>query len=330
MPKSEPQCADPSGSRDTAWRSALFVLLIVGAYCSGLWWLDRSNGTFRRLASASHWLFLAAVPVLTSFLIRFWRWRWLLRRSGQTVPFVHGLLAYLAGFALTATPGKTGELLRIRYFKRLGVPPSATLAAFVFERACDLLVIVLLSLTASRLLPEFALLGSIALAFVLLLFAAARWRTLQVALERVIAHSPVVWLRRTFSFTLSTARSLDSHINARALVTSLGTGVLVWSLTSAVFAGVCVGFGVAIDPLLALGIYPLAMLIGALSFVPGGIGTTELAIVLMLNRLGVGTADAIAVAVGARLVTLWLAVVVGSVAVLLLERLNLRSSAYPC
>jgi uncharacterized protein (TIRG00374 family) len=93
--------------------------------------------------------------------------------------------------------------------------------------------------------------------------------------------------------------------------------------------GVCAGFGVNIDPLLAFGIYPLAMLVGSMSFIPGGVGTTELAIVLMLNRLGVGTGDALAVAVGTRLVTLWFATGVGGVAVLLLERMGIRSATDP-
>jgi uncharacterized protein (TIRG00374 family) len=77
--------------------------------------------------------------------------------------------------------------------------------------------------------------------------------------------------------------------------------------------------GLQLDPIVAFGIYPLAMLVGALSFVPGGVGTTELAIVLMLDRLGIATADAIAVAVAARLVTLWYAIVVGALAMLRAE-----------
>ncbi len=302
---------------------------MVAAYFASLWWLDRSNGTFQRLSSAWYWLSLAALPVFASYLVRYWRWRWLLHRNGDLVPFARGLCGYLAGFALTATPGKTGELLRIRYFGRMGVPASRTLAVFVFERACDLLIILLLSLAAAPLFPGLATLACIVLAFVLLLFAAARWRAMQDRTEHAITHLQITWLRRAWVFALAAARSLDSHLDARAFWTGLATGMLAWSLTSAVFMGVCIGFGVDISPLLAFGIYPLAMLVGALSFVPGGVGTTELAIVLMLSRLGVGTGDALAVAVGTRLVTLWFATSVGGGAVLLLEKTSLRHAADP-
>lgn len=330
MPVTAPPHADPAAPRRPGWRSTGFVLLVIALYCAGLWWLDRSNGTFQRLSSAWYWLLsLAALPVFASYLVRYWRWRWLLRRNGDPVPFALGLCGYLAGFALTATPGKAGELLRLRYFGRMGVPATRTMAAFVFERACDLLVVLMLSSAAAPLFPGLAKLACIVLAFVLLLFATARWHAMQNGIERAIVHVPTAWLRRMCVFALSAARSLDSHLDARSLGTGVAAGLLAWSLTSLVFMGVCIGFGVNIDPFLAFGIYPLAMLVGALSFVPGGVGTTELAIVLMLNHLGVGKGDAIAVAVGTRLVTLWFATGVGAGAVLLLERAGLRGEADP-
>ncbi len=329
MPVKAPQSAGRKKSRDPGWHSAGIVLLIVVAYCATLWWLDRSNGTFQRLSSAWHWLLFAVAPVFATYLLRFWRWHWLLRRNGHQVPGARGLCAYLAGFALTATPGKAGELMRMRYFSRMGVPAAGTLATFVFERACDLLVILVLSLAAARLFPGLATLACIVLAFVLLLFATARWRTMQDVIERAIARIPVFWLRCACVFALSAARGLDSYLDARTLGMGLGIGVLAWGLTSAVFMGVCSGFGVNIDPLLAFGIYPLAMLVGAMSFIPGGVGTTELAIVLMLNRLGVNTGEALAVAVGTRLVTLWFATGVGGIAVLLLERTGIRGDSDP-
>lgn len=318
--------ANPGGSPAPGGRSAAFVLLVVVAYGVGLWWLDRSNGTFQRLASAWHWLLLAIIPVFATYLVRFWRWRWLLQRRGHVVPYWWGLCAYLAGFALTATPGKAGELLRIRYFGRMDVRPLDTVAAFVFERACDLLVILLLSMAAAPLFPGLDLLAGCVLVFVLLLFAIARWRALHGAAERTVARIPADWARRACTFTLSATNQVGDHFDSRAFGASLVSGILAWSLTAGVFVGVCAGFGLNIDPFLAFGIYPLAMLIGALSFVPGGVGTTELAIVLMLGRLGIGASDALAVAVGTRLVTLWFAIGVGAAAVLLLERIGLAAA----
>ncbi len=120
--------------------------LITVFYLAALIWADSKRQVFTGLP-----LLAAAMPVLVSasfvlYLLRYARWHWLLRRAGCQTPVGRGFLAYLSGFAFTATPGKVGELLRIRYLMPLGV-----LAAFVYERAFDLLaVLVLASLFISR------------------------------------------------------------------------------------------------------------------------------------------------------------------------------------
>lgn len=305
--------------RHRADHLALFVVLLCGGYLAALWWIDRGNGTFARLGAIWPLLALAVLPVSASYLFRFWRWRWLLQRQGHAVPFWLGWTAYLAGFALTATPGKAGELLRLRYFARMGVPAARTLAVFVFERASDLLVILALSLLAAPVFPTLGTLAAMVLGFVALLFGAAAWPALLAWLESVGRRLPGRWLRRAAQFAVFAATELRACLGTAQMVRSVIAGAGAWGLTSAVFVGLCSGLGLNLDPLVAFGIYPLAMLIGALSFVPGGVGTTELAIVLMLDRLGVATADAIAVAVAARLVTLWYAVAVGALAMGALE-----------
>jgi glycosyltransferase 2 family protein len=70
-----------------------------------------------------------------------------------------------------------------------------------------------------------------------------------------------------------------------------------------------------------MGVYAVSLLAGALSFVPGGIGTTEGAMALLLAGLGAGTATVVAAPLISRLTTLWFAVSLGLVAA---ARLGLR------
>ncbi|WP_372382292.1 YbhN family protein [Xanthomonas sp. NCPPB 1068] len=298
---------------------AAFVLLLCAGYVAVLVWVDHGNGTFSRLSEVWQSMALAIVPVSITYLFRYWRWHWLLRRKGHHVPVLPGLAGYLAGFALTATPGKAGELMRIRYFARMGIPAERTLGVFIFERASDLLVILSLSLLAASVFPTLGTLVALVLGFVCVLFGAAAWPALLNSLSRVSERLPGRWLRRLARFGLVAALELRSCLDLRAFGQSMFAGFVAWGLTSAVFVSLCAGMGLQLNPMVALGIYPLAMLIGALSFVPGGVGTTELAIVLMLNRLGISTPDAIAAAVAARLVTLWYAIVVGAAAMLIAE-----------
>ena len=167
--------------------------------------------------------------------------------------------------------------------------------------------------------PTLGILVAVVLGFVCVLLGAAAWPQLLGQLKRLTERLPGRWLQRLMRFGLSAVLELRSCLDLQAFGQSMLAGSIAWGLTSAVFVGLCVGMGLPLDPVVAFGIYPLAMLIGALSFVPGGVGTTELAIVLMLNRLGISTADAIAVAVAARVVTLWYAILVGALAMPIAE-----------
>lgn len=102
------------------------------------------------------------------------------------------LLATMLAVTLVA-----GELLRIRYFSRLGVPAQVTLTTFIYERALDLLVITALSLGAAHLIPLFGVLATVVLCLVLALCLVACLSPLQRAAIAVIDRSPA-WSRRRF------------------------------------------------------------------------------------------------------------------------------------
>ena len=82
--------------------------------------------------------------------------------------------------------------------------------------------------------------------------------------------------------------------------------------------------GVSIATLPAFGMYPLAMLAGAASMLPGGIGSTEAAIVALLLFVDVPIATATLAAVGIRLASLWFAIACGFVAAGVLEARDAR------
>ena len=70
---------------------------------------------------------------------------------------------------------------------------------------------------------------------------------------------------------------------------------------------------------LAIGVYSVSVLAGALSFIPGGIGSTEAVMILLLKLLGADTATAVAATLICRLATLWFAVILGGIVLVILE-----------
>lgn len=300
-------------------RHAFWILLALASYALLVVWFDHETDGLARLGSVLGSLVLAAALVFASYLIRYQRWRWLFAAHAAALPWGRGFLAYLAGFALTVSPGKAGELLRIRYFRQLGVPAQRTFDAFVCERSLDLLVVAALASLAAALTALFPLVVGIVLAIVLALSVLARADALRHRLHRGLGRLRWRPLRLALIHGVDATAALRLIGAPGRWLLGMAFGAAAWLLTSLAFLLVCLALGISLPWPLALGIYPLAMLVGAFSFLPGGIGATEAAIVLMLQGLGVPLDLAAAAAIGSRLASLWFAMAVGLLCVALLE-----------
>lgn len=299
--------------------------LLTAGYVAVLLWIDARNPMFEGIGRLLGLLPPMAGLSAIAYLARYARWRRLLGRAGHRTAWGRGLLAYLAGFAFTATPGKVGELVRMRYLGPLGVPNPVVLGAFVYERALDLLVVLALALLAIGDRGQLSLAAVFVATFVGgvvvvaarpqgLAWVAARLRTLGWGLPARICDGFAVGLggcRRWFN---------PADLSIGALL-----GLVAWGLTAASFVWLLGVLGAGVPTLDAFAAYPLAMLAGAASMLPGGVGSTELAIVALLSNHSVGLQTATLAAVGIRLTTLWFSILCGLVSVALLEASDLRT-----
>jgi uncharacterized protein (TIRG00374 family) len=301
-------------------------MLLSALYLALLLWADARNPSYAGVSRLAPWFPLAMAMAWAGWGLRYLRWHWLLRRAGHGVGLASGLPAYVAGFAFTATPGKLGELLRIRYFGWHGVSAARVTAAFVFERALDLICLLLLALPAAAGLPGFG----IALVFVVAVIGGVgllAWRPMLLSavvaalrrrgLRRLARAARV--LRDGFGGCRVWLRPLD-------LALSLGLGLAAWSFIAATLGVLLWPLGVALPAAEWMPVYPLAMLVGAASMLPGGLGSTEAAMATMLVTQGLPAATALMLAVAIRLCTMWWAIVCGFGCVIVLERRHARAA----
>lgn len=266
---------------------------------------------------------------LLSYLVRYLRWYWLLSRSGNKTNVVSGCLAYLAGFAFTATPGKVGELLRIRYLAPQGVPSWRVLSAFIYERAFDLIAVLLLSALAISRKDIFVFaLGFVVIFLAGLVFAARNpaWLTKASAYLRFYRLKKLAFICATLRDGLSGCRIWATPLD---ILVSIILGILAWSLTSFSFVWLLSHLDVSIPILSALAIYPLSMLTGAASMLPGGVGSTEVTMVALLSLFDVPLGTATLAAVGIRFSSMWFAVLCGFFALSTLELCFHRNDMMP-
>jgi len=299
-----------------AWGYGLIVLI----YLAILLWVDAQKGICEFLPTILRELPVLIFLALVSFGLRYARWFYLLRLAGSHVPVGRGWLAYLSGFAFTATPGKVGELVRIRYFGRLQVNASLVMSAFVFERALDLVVVLGL---ASLWAVDYKMLG-MAAAFVSVFMLTVGWMMLRPdwfdASAGVFAARGWLRIAQLLYFVAEALKSCRVWLKPLPLLVSVVLGLGAWSVTAYTFVHLLGTLSLELPWPAAFSAYPLAMLVGAASMLPGGVGSTEAAIVVQLKWQGVPVATTLLAAVVVRLGTLWFSVFLGFASIFILSK----------
>jgi len=292
------------------------VVAALGYLAFSLW------GGWRAVLTAAGQVGLIGLAValslsLANYGLRFVRWQTYLDAMGHPVPWRPSLGIYLAGFALTTTPGKAGEMLRGVLLRRRGVPYPVSFAAFFSERLSDLLAIMLLALIGLAAYPSARRIVAVGAALVisglLLLTNAALARRLAA---RITGSSALAQLARHVLEVLQRARQCHSPL---LFGTATALSVVGWAAEAWAFHLILDWMNTPVSLTFAVFVYAVSMLAGALSFLPGGLGGTEAVMVLLLLSCGVSDADAVAATVVMRLSTLWFAVGLGAAAVLFLE-----------
>lgn len=260
---------------------------------------------------------VALLLSLLNYLLRFGRWQMYLQALGHPVPAWPSLKVYLAGFALTTTPGKAGEMLRGVVLKRWGMPYARSVAAFLSERLSDLLAIMLLALLGLSLYPAAAPLMGAGAVLVLIVFGAILWRGAVDRLASAVERSGRLrWLRHFFAI-LAQAR----HCHGPALfAAATALSLVAWGAEAWAFYLVLAWMDLDVSLRFAVFVYAISMLAGALSFMPGGLGGAEAVMVGLLVWSGAGTAEAVGATVLIRVATLWFAVVLGLLALVLVGK----------
>jgi uncharacterized membrane protein YbhN (UPF0104 family) len=298
------------------------VLVTVFAICC----LYELRGDLARisLAPLMHSWDLVALAVLCSLLnyaLRIVRWQRYLARLGPVLPLGFTGLTYVAGFAFTVSPGKVGEMVRARYYSRSGLSLSDVAGAFFVERLIDVLAMMALAALIVTAMPHYRLAiwsAGVVIVLVLAMLAALPWSTIARTFEtragvpRLVGRLVVGAAR-----TLCAARAL---LSPGALAFGLLFGLAAWGLEGVgLYVLGSIFPAVHLAPATAVGIYAVAVLVGALSFLPGGLGSTEAVMTALLAAQSYPVGDALLVTMACRIVTLWFAVLIGWAAILTLR-----------
>jgi glycosyltransferase 2 family protein len=311
----EPRPVENSSPEAPTWsrwigRGSLILGIIMCLYVGVAFWAAR--GDLVRLAKGLPWQVVPTVIalVLTGLGLRSLRWHYYVRHLRWPVPLRHSLVAFLASFAFSATPGKAGEmvkcvLLRTHYKVRL----TEGAGVLMVERLGDLLAVLILATGGLALVADGLVYFVIAAILVsgMTVFVSNR-AIYYFVLSRIARIRKLSRLSDRVIHLLDTSRAL---LRPFPFLVGVGIAIVAWGFEGVAFHVLIRNFGISIQLMTSCSIYGIATVVGALSALPGGLGSFEVVMVLLLSRLGLPAAAATLPVLLFRFCTLWLGSFVG-------------------
>ncbi len=319
IPPSDPVWVLFKRHRDLAVSLGLFCVFIICviALAAATGWSDIKT-QLSKLGLAQIMTLLALS--LVNYLFRATRWHLFTTRLGLNLAFRHNILHFLGGFALSITPGRVGELVRLRWISRMSRWPLLRLAPLpLVDRAYDMAAMGGV-LAAGMLFAGPGTEGALPVA--LLAIGAAIILTRPGLVLRVINLAWAMLRRwpRIFARLRQAARSMVVFSTARIAVPAMILGTIGW-VSEGIALFLLLGWmGAELALPLAVVIFLFSTLAGGLTGMPGGIGGAEAAMVFLLHLNGVPLEIAVPATAVIRVTSLWFAIGIGAIAFTIAER----------
>lgn len=280
------------------------------------------------------WHGVAAIALVSvGYVFRFWKWQYYLRRLGIEVQWRLSALVFVAGMVMSITPGKVGEVLKSVLLREgAGIEASRTAPVVMMERVTDLLGLCVIAalgvlMFGKGVWPLLICLGLMLLGLGVL--SQASWVEGGIAWIEGRGESP----RKLAEGLRRAHESLEQLLAWRTLAETTLLSVVSWGLEGVAFWVIIEGLdgskgGMVVE---AMSIFALTTIMGALSFLPGGVGVTEGGMVGLLMWFEIFEVEEMALAATylIRLATLWYGVALGGLAFAAFRRVHGGERAMP-
>ena len=309
-------------------RLILILVAVVGIYAIFLFVSDYNIISEKISNFKINYLPLILFFVSASWIPLIIKWHFLLKNSEVDVPLTKSIAVFFSGVAFEITPGQIGALIKSQILKTsYNIPRTKTVPIVIVEKVYDLIGAILASVIGIIILGMEIYLIAIAISVLAFIFF-------------FMYHKPASEL---FFNRITKLKFFSKHIenisgfyeivqkstNVRAATICILLALAYWFMVSAAAYYTLISFDVNIlDYLKVLAIYSTSTLLGAISFIPAGIGITEGSIAGLFTLNGIDVSTALILAVMIRIFTLWYSVSVGFIALKFTSGLSFRKNSF--
>ncbi len=325
-----------AGSTISVGKLLVLILLGVIIYLIMLF-LNQWDAVIAAVASIEWWWVIPAMMGLSflNYIIRYVKWQYYLHRVGVHFSHADSFSIFLAGFTLTVSPGKVGEVIKGYFCRDVdGTPVAKTVPIVVSERLTDLLAMVIIAATTFLFIfsggNQILLVTLVGGAVVLGALVLTNKAFYDKILKRMTSFGPLKQFQDSCDVIEDT---MVRTISPKPLV--VGTAISIpgwfmeclelWLLLSLITKMGLPSLAPASLLLLvqATFIHASASAIGAIFIIaPAGLGAYEFYAYTAMTIFGIVGSIATASVLLIRFVTLWFSVIVGFIALGIVTRRN--------
>ncbi|RPE67064.1 uncharacterized protein (TIRG00374 family) [Pacificibacter maritimus] len=299
---------------------ALLVIGLLGAAAATGW-----QETLDQIRKLSLWQVGALLLLsLINYALRGLRWHIFAKHLGLGLTLQRNMLHFLGGFAMTVTPGRLGELVRMRWIKReTGWAIERTAPLVLVDRASDLAAMAIL-MGAALCLSGTQISGGIPVTLLALIAAFIVTRPALLASLARVGYRTTGLVPRMFVRLRRASQALVPFSTGGTLMTGSVLAFIGWLAEGIAFYLLLAWMGADVSASTAIAIFLFSTLAGGLTGAPGGVGGAEAAMIALLSFEGVPLALSLPATALIRLTTLWFAIVIGLALFPIAERVSKR------
>ena len=263
-------------------------------------------------------IIMGVFVVFVGLVIRALRWHLMITRLNVKINLKSTLLIYFSGTAFGLSPGRLGEVVKSHYLKRfVNTPITVSAPTIIVERFLDVFAILLIAFFAflfSGIHHESVIFGFSALFISLFLIYQKKF------LIRILTRiESIPFLGKISKNLISSIDIIFVLTQPKILGKTLSLSIISWVIEASVVYFVLKAFGISLSIITTQFIYVISSLIGSISFLPGGIGTTEGGLLGLLFLQDISYDDALGPVLVIRLIALWMTILFGVIMCRIIE-----------
>jgi uncharacterized protein (TIRG00374 family) len=309
-------------------RLILILVAVVGIYAIFLFVSDYNIISEKISNFKINYLPLILFFVSASWIPLIIKWHFLLKNSEVDVPLTKSIAVFFSGVAFEITPGQIGALIKSQILKTsYNIPRTKTVPIVIVEKVYDLIGAILASVIGIIILGMEIYLIAIAISVLAFIFFFMYYKPASKLFFNRI--TKLKFFSKHIENISGFYEIVQKSTNVRAATICILLALAYWFMVSAAAYYTLISFDVNIlDYLKVLAIYSTSTLLGAISFIPAGIGITEGSIAGLFTLNGIDVSTALILAVMIRIFTLWYSVSVGFIALKFTGGLSFRKNSF--